>query len=152
MKGLSWLDREWGNGLLGKDQVGWSWFALQLSDGREVMFYLLRERDGSDSPFSRGVLVSGDGSSRPLTLSEIQIDVYDHWQSPTNETRYPSRWRMHIPKEQLTLAIEPYVANQELNLSMGRYWEGAVKVEGTSHEQPIHGSGYVELTGFGVKH
>lgn len=149
VKGLSWLDREWGNGLLGKNQVGWSWFSLQLSDEREVMFYLLLERDGHDSPLSRGVLVSGDGSSRPLTLSEIQIDVYDQWQSPKDARSYPSRWRIHLPKEQLTLAIEPYVANQELNLSMGRYWEGAVKVSGTSNGQPIHGSGYVELTGFG---
>ena len=74
--------------------------------------------------------------------------VLDHWQSPKNETRYPSHWRMHIPSEQVTLAIEPYLVNQELNLSMGRYWEGAVKVKGTSHGQPINGSGYVELTGF----
>lgn len=147
VEGLSWLDREWGNGLLGKDQVGWSWFALQLSDEREVMFYLLRERDGSASPFSRGVLVSGDGFFRPLTLDEIQIDVQDYWQSSLG-SRYPSHWRMQLPREQLTLEINPYLADQELNLSMGRYWEGAVKVTGKNKGQPISGSGYVELTGF----
>ncbi|MCH8294069.1 carotenoid 1,2-hydratase [Candidatus Poribacteria bacterium] len=147
VKGLSWLDREWGNGLLGKDQVGWSWFALQLSDEREMMFYLLRGRGGRTDPFSRGVFVRIDGSIRLLTLDDVQIEVLDYWESPFG-SRYPSGWQIYIPSEKLTLGIEPYLANQELDLSMGRYWEGAVKVEGTSHGQPISGNGYVELTGF----
>ncbi|MCZ6681466.1 MAG: carotenoid 1,2-hydratase [Candidatus Poribacteria bacterium] len=152
VKGLSWLDREWGSGLMGKDQVGWSWFALQLSDAREIMFGTLRERDSRVSPFSRGVLVHGDGEVRALTLSDIQIDALDYWQSPKTQIRYPSRWRMHIPSEQVMLVIEPYLADQELNLSMGGYWEGAVKVTGTSRGKPVGGNGYVELTGFRASH
>ena len=152
VRGTSWLDREWGSSLLGKDQAGWDWFALQLDDEREVMFYLLRQCDGGASPFSRGVFVRADGSSCPLTLEDIQIDVLNHWQSPISGTRYPARWRLHIPAEGLTLAIEPYLGDQELNLSMGWYWEGAVRVSGTNNGQPISGSGYVELTGFGKSH
>src|SRR5688500_20279899 len=32
--GQSWMDREWSTSALSGDQVGWDWFALQLSDGR----------------------------------------------------------------------------------------------------------------------
>ena len=79
--------------------------------------------------------------------SDIQLDVLSDWQSPLDGTRYPSRFRMQIPSAELDLTIDPYLEDQELSLSM-RYWEGAVKVSGTSGGQPISGSGYVELTGF----
>jgi predicted secreted hydrolase len=29
-----------------------------------------------------------------------------------------------------------------------RYWEGAVRVEGTREGRPVQGRGYVELTGY----
>ena len=144
--GASWLDREWGSSFLAKDQAGWNWFGLQLSDDREIMFYVLRQLDGSVSPFSRGLIVSANGSIRPLAVDDIQIDILNYWQSSVGGIRYPSRWRLHIPSEQLTLVIAPYLANQELNLSIGRYWEGAVQISGTSN-----GHGYVELTGFRAK-
>ena len=148
VKGLSWFDREWSTSALGKNTVGWDWFSLQLDDGREIMFYLLRQRDGHASSSSDGVLISADGSTRQLTRDAVQIAVLSHWQSPLDETRYPSRWRMDIKSEGLSLAVKPYLANQELNLSV-RYWEGAVQVKGTSFGQPVSGNGYVELTGYG---
>lgn len=148
VKGLSWFDHEWSTSALGKDTVGWDWFSIQLDDGREIMFYLLRQQDGRASPASDGVLISTDGSTRRLTRDAVQIVVRSHWQSPLDETRYPSRWRMDIESEGLSLDIKPYLANQELNLSV-RYWEGAVQVKGTSFGQPVSGNGYVELTGYG---
>ena len=45
------------------------------------------------------------------------------------------------------LEIEPYVVDQELDLSV-RYWEGAVKVAGTRWGAPAKGNGYVELVGY----
>ncbi len=60
------MDREWSTSALGADQVGWDWFALQLSDGRDVMIYRLRRRDGSIDPFSAGTIVGADGLARPL--------------------------------------------------------------------------------------
>ncbi|MGH2525062.1 MAG: lipocalin-like domain-containing protein, partial [Anaerolineales bacterium] len=38
VKGESWFDHEWSTSALGAGVVGWDWFSLQLSDGREVMF------------------------------------------------------------------------------------------------------------------
>ena len=52
--GLAWMDREWSTSALGPELVGWDWFALQLDDGRELMLYRLRRRDGGDRPGEPG--------------------------------------------------------------------------------------------------
>ncbi len=147
VSGFSWMDREWSTSALAKDQVGWDWFGLQLGDGRELMFYQLRKRDGSVDPLSRGTVVNVDGSTRTLTPEDISIEVRDQWRSPRSQARYPSRWRIRIPRHRLDLDIQPYMADQELDTSF-RYWEGAVSVSGTTHATPVTGSGYVELVGY----
>ncbi|MBD3275982.1 MAG: hypothetical protein GF372_11760, partial [Candidatus Marinimicrobia bacterium] len=52
-----------------------------------------------------------------------------------------------IPGENLSLNIDRYIANQELDVYV-RYWEGTVQVTGTKNGQPVNGNGYVELTGY----
>ena len=147
VSGFSWMDREWSTSALAEDQVGWDWFGLQLSDGRELMFYQLRRRDGSVDPLSRGMVVNVDGSTQTLTPEDISIQVRDQWRSPRSQVRYPSSWRIRIPRHRLDLDIQPYMADQELDTAF-RYWEGAVSVTGTTHEAPVTGSGYVELVGY----
>ena len=148
VEGNSWLDREWGTSSLEKGQEGWDWFALQLSDGRDLMFYRLRRGDGGSDPFSAGTLVLPDGSSRPLSFDEVKIETLESWRSPEGGARYPSRWRLRLPSEGLELDVIPRTADQELRTTV-RYWEGAVGVRGTSRGEPVGGEGYVELTGYG---
>lgn len=147
VSGLSWMDREWGSGALAKDQVGWDWFALQLSDGRELMFYRLRHQDGSVDVFSGGSLTDIKGHTITLQHDEVKATPMRYWRSPTTNINYPLQWRIEIPKQQLVLQVAPYVEDQELKLDVV-YWEGAVKITGTSYRQAIGGDGYVELTGY----
>jgi predicted secreted hydrolase len=146
--GNSWMDREWGTSALEKGQSGWDWFALQLSDGRDLMFYRLRRDDGATDPFSAGTLVLPDGSSRPLSFGDVRIETLATWKSPSSGARYPSRWRLLVPSETLELEVVPLLADQELRTTV-RYWEGAAGVRGTSRGAPIEGEGYAELTGYG---
>lgn len=146
VSGLSWLDREWSSAQLSEDHVGWDWFALQLSDGRDIMYYQLRPRVGVSTEFDLGTLVKADGEYSRLQDADVSIEVLDRWQSPLGGT-YPSRWRLRIPAEGVDVEITPYVSDQELD-TIVRYWEGAVQIEGTSNGQPVEGSGYVELTGY----
>lgn len=148
VEGNSWLDREWGTSSLEKGQVGWDWFALQLSDGRDLMFYRLRREDGKTDPFSAGTLALPDGSSRLLSPDDVRIETLDYWKSPESGARYPSRWLLRVPSEGLELEVVPRVAGQELRTAV-RYWEGAVSAHGTSRGGPVEGDGYVELTGYG---
>jgi predicted secreted hydrolase len=145
--GLSWMDREWSTSMLGKGQVGWDWFALQLDDGREVMFFRLRRKDAPAKGTGAGTLVHADGSTRALAAADVRVEVLDRWPSPGDGARYPARWRFRVPGERLDLEISPYVANQELRVAV-RYWEGAVRVVGTADGRPVRGHGYVELTGY----
>jgi predicted secreted hydrolase len=140
------MDREWSTSALGDDQVGWDWFALQLDDGRDLMYYQLRTQDGTPDPESDGVLVGEDGTKTPLYRDDVTLEVTDTWTSPLGGT-YPSGWRLRVPSQDLDLTITPYFEAQELDVSV-RYWEGAVRVDGTANGQPIRGSGYVELTGY----
>jgi predicted secreted hydrolase len=146
--GEAWMDREWSTSGLGADLQGWDWFALQLADGRELMIYLLRRRDGTLDPFSAGTLVTADGATRPLALGDVSVETLAHWTSPASGVRYPARWRLTVPSAELRLEIEPRLADQELRVNT-RYWEGAVAVTGMAGVWSIKGRGYVELVGYG---
>jgi predicted secreted hydrolase len=148
VSGLAWMDREWSTSALGRDLAGWDWLALQLDDGRDVMVYQLRRRDGAPDPHSAGTLIAADGSTRPLAREDATLEVLDHWTSPASRVRYPSRWRLTIPTAGLSLEITPRLAAQELIVGT-RYWEGAVRVQGTAGGRPVSGRGYVELVGYG---
>ncbi|MGH7230134.1 MAG: lipocalin-like domain-containing protein [Nitrospiraceae bacterium] len=149
--GTSWMDHEFGSGRLGDDQVGWDWFSLQLTNQTEIMLYLLRRRDGTVDPASSGTLVLPDGRSQHLPLSDVRIDVLEHWESPSSRARYPNRWRIAIPRADLLLEVIPRQRNQELITQKSTrvtYWEGAVTITGRMGSPPISGEGYVELTGY----
>lgn len=145
--GLAWMDREWSTSSLGAGLVGWDWFALQLDDGRDLMLYQLRRADGSPDRFSGGSLVAADGSSRPLGVDDFRIEALETWTSPRGATRYPSRWRVSLPRERLELEVTPRLPDQELAFVV-RYWEGAVRVVGRADGHPLGGVGYVELVGY----
>lgn len=142
VSGLSWLDREWSTSALDQDQQGWDWFALHLDDGRDIMYYQLRRKDGSRDPFSGGTLIGADGRSRHLKPEEVQLDPLGVWKSPTSGASYPSAWRMRIPSQGVDVEVTPRLPDQELVTGF-RYWEGAVTVRGS-----VGGSGYLEMTGY----
>jgi predicted secreted hydrolase len=166
--GTAWLDREWSTSALSDGQEGWDWFAIQLSDGRDLMVYRLRGPDDTTDPMSEGVIVSPDGSSRRLTRDDFQVTATDRWTSPLDGSVYPSGWEVSVPSEELRLLVEPVLEDQELNVTV-RYWEGAVDVREITDEDelaragavddrerpgtaeadgPLTGWGYVELTGY----
>lgn len=148
VEGLAWMDREWGTSALGPGLVGWDWFALQLGDGRDLMFYLLRGRDGGPGAFSGGSLVAADGTVRRLGAGDVAIETLAHWTSPRSGARYPARWRLTLASENLKLELDPRLPDQELVVGT-RYWEGAVAVAGSAADRRIAGQGYVELVGYG---
>jgi predicted secreted hydrolase len=145
--GLAWMDREWSTSVLSEGQVGWDWFALQLSDGRDLMYYQLRLQDGSPHPLSDGVLVSETGEAQHLSAAGVRLTVVDRWESPLDGAVYPSGWRLELLDRSIDLEIRPLIPDQELDLTF-RYWEGAVSVRGMGPEGPVQGRGYVELTGY----
>jgi predicted secreted hydrolase len=146
--GTSWLDREWSTSVLEQGQQGWDWFALQLDDGVDLMYYQIRENDGSAAPTSAGTLVQPDGGHVPLASGDVELRVEGDWISPIDGARYPAGWRLVVPARAIDLQVTPLLADQELDVAF-RYWEGAVEVSGSGPGgAPVRGRGYVELTGY----
>jgi len=146
VSGLSWLDREWGSSALPRDQEGWDWYALQLSDGSDLMFYDLRRKDGSRDIHSAGTFTLAAGDTVHLSSDDLLVEVLDTWQSPRG-ARYPIAWQIELPEYNLSLTIDPLLDAQEL-ITTVNYWEGAVEVSGRRGATPITGRGYVEMTGY----
>jgi predicted secreted hydrolase len=145
--GNSWFDHEWGTTALGANAVGWDWFSIQLDDNRELMFFQIRNKDGSIEPLSSGTLVEANGATNYLKRDDAKISVLDWWTSSQSGGKYPSKWRVEIPSANLDLTLTPLIADQEMRVSF-TYWEGAVNVVGTSNGKAVRGEGFVELTGY----
>jgi predicted secreted hydrolase len=154
VRGLSWMDHEFGSNQLAQNQVGWDWFSIQLDNNTELMLYLMRRKDGSVDPYSHGTLVNVDGRTKHLELKEYRVEVLDYWSSPNSGAKYPMKWKVMIPSEEIELNIAPEFQGQELITNRSTrvtYWEGAAAVKGTLKNTPVRGEGYVEMTGYAGK-
>jgi predicted secreted hydrolase len=154
VRGLSWMDHEFGSNQLREDQVGWDWFSLQLDDQTEIMLYLIRRKDGSPDPYSSGTLVKADGTTKHLKLDDFQIEILNRWKSAKSGGHYPMKWRVMIPAEGVELEIVPEFTDQELITNKSTrvtYWEGKVRINGMRRNKLVIGSGYVEMTGYAGK-
>lgn len=49
--GQAWMDHKISSSQPGHNQAGWDWCCLQLNDGREIMAYRMRRKDGSQDNF-----------------------------------------------------------------------------------------------------
>ncbi|MHB8461943.1 MAG: lipocalin-like domain-containing protein [Vulcanimicrobiaceae bacterium] len=148
VSGVSWMDHEFGSDELSPSQAGWDWFSIQLNDGRDIMLYRLRKKNGATTPQSSGSLVSATGAVRYLPLHDFRIEQTRTWVSPHTHGRYPGAWMVQVAGIKPTLEIVPEIADQELADALGTsYWEGSVLVR-DARTHVVLGVGYVELTGY----
>jgi predicted secreted hydrolase len=149
--GSAWMDHEFSTALLEPGISGWDWFSLQLSDGTEIMVFLLRTETGGLHTASSGTFIDADGTTRPIAKTEINVQVLDTWKSKQSAARYPARWRMQIAPLKIDVKLSSNLPDQEMRTlgSTGEtYWEGSVSLEGFKDKLPVKGEGYVELTGY----
>lgn len=146
--GNSWFDHEWGTTALGENAAGWDWFSIQLDDNRELMFFQIRNKDGSIELLSSGTLVEADGSTKYLKRDDVKITPQEFWTSNFSQGKYPSKWNVKSDVGNFDLTLTPLIADQEMRVSF-TYWEGAVNVQGASKGKAVRGQGYVEMTGYG---
>jgi predicted secreted hydrolase len=155
VSGSSWMDHEFGTTFLEKDQVGWDWFSLQFDDGRDLMVFQLRRRDGSIDPRSSGTLVEPDGRVRHITAGRgLTLQPGRAWTSPTSGARYPVEWRVRVPDASMDVIVTAAVQGQELQTGQSTgvtYWEGAVDAAGTIGGKRVNGRGYLEMTGYAAE-
>jgi predicted secreted hydrolase len=145
VSGTTWMDHEFSTSALGSTALGWDWFGLQLDDNRELMLGYIRLTDGGKLSYGAS-LVQPDGSVESLSLDEFTIEPTGTWTSPHTGGVYPAGWNIHVQPEggePLDITLTPLIADQELQVQVGAYWEGAVAITGD-----MTGHGYAELTGY----
>jgi predicted secreted hydrolase len=148
VQGMSWFDREWSTSSLNLEQGGWDWFSLQLDDGRDIMYYQLRLKNGeADNQYSTGMIVDKNGKTQRIEHQDVELIQLDEWQSPETKIDYPIKWQFNLPQLDLKLTITPYLKQQEWQTTVN-YWEGTVSLSGYQGERKISGSGYLEMTGY----
>ncbi len=151
VQGEVWMDHEISSSQLTGEQAGWDWAGIQFEDGREIMVYRLRRKDGSTDPASALTWVDKAGVTTEFGAAEFDWDASGKWKSPRSGAEYPLPVRLKAVdpatgrQEQWTL--QPLAADQELDGSVSKvpYWEGACRV--LKDGKPV-GSAYVELTGY----
>lgn len=150
VEGQAWMDHEISSSQLDTDQVGWDWLSLQLTDGREIMLYRLRRRDGRSDPAS--TLTWVDASGR-IQREPFNWQVESTWTSSASGARYPAHVLIQTTDpatgQPVALRVRPLVAQQELNGQLDGipYWEGACTIADASTDSEL-GEAYMELTGY----
>jgi predicted secreted hydrolase len=130
VRGVAWLDHEWSSQYLAPEAAGWDWCGLNLDDGRALMGFRIRDRQG-------GVYYAPEGTSFTPLRS---------WRSPRTGVEYPVAMRLAVGDEHYDLT--PLMDDQELDARRTTgtiYWEGAVRALRAGTEV---GRGYLELTGY----
>jgi predicted secreted hydrolase len=148
--GSAWMDHQWGDFVL-VNGGGWDWFAVELDDGTALMVFQLRGVEGVGDLPDFGTLVLPDQTVIHLDEADYTIESGETWLSDLTGANYPLGWTITIPTQELTLQLDPSMADQELDTraSTGTiYWEGEVTVSGTHSGDQVAGLGYVELTGY----
>ena len=151
VNGSAWMDHEFGSNQLGKEQIGWDWFSIQLSNNTELMLYLMRNKSGSYDLTSSGSLIASDGSVIHLSLNDFKIKNKRFWKSKKSKALYPVEWVIEVPKYNINLNIKALHEKQELDTAKSTqiiYWEGGINVEGLSQGISVNGVGFVEMTGY----
>jgi len=141
VSGEVWFDHQWGEFDVGR--LGWSWFALHLADGSDLMVYQLFDRQGLPVA-TTGTVVRPNGAARALAANEISLQPARRWVSPRSRIDYVVGWNLKVPWGEL--AIDALHDDSEFDAaasSANIYWEGPVRVGGAQA-----GDGFLELSGY----
>jgi predicted secreted hydrolase len=134
VSGSAWFDREWGSSMLAEDQQGWDWFSLRLNKDQALMVYRIRSKQQN---FIYGNLMNSNGSSQPLTISDIELKG-----GIMGNTEYPESFTLTLEQMGIDLNIKIINENQVMRFGI-EYFEGMVTFTGTHT-----GEGFVEMTGY----
>jgi predicted secreted hydrolase len=150
--GQVWMDHEISSSQLDRDQAGWDWAGIQLQDGREIMAYRLRKKDGTTDPFSSLAWVDPEGALTQFGPDRFTWSAGRTWKSPKSGGVYPIEAHLSTidpaTGQPVSFTLEPLFPDQELGGALGGapYWEGACRVLNDQGREA--GSAYLELTGY----
>ncbi|HVE15704.1 MAG TPA: lipocalin family protein, partial [Chthoniobacterales bacterium] len=108
----------------------------------------LRKQSGGRDRWSGGSFIAADGTVTRISNDDFSLTPSFPWKSPVSGGEYPQRWALSVPSLKLEATVVPRLKDQELRLSPIVYWEGSISVSGARKGLPVHGLGYLEMTGY----
>jgi geranylgeranyl pyrophosphate synthase/predicted secreted hydrolase len=152
--GEGWLDHQWGShGWLRSDGersriLGWNWFGINLSDGRDLMVCVRQDMESGQAVSSFAVWFDGDAG--PIVVDKVRIVPRRTWLSPRSMTGYPLEWRIEVPSLRLSLDFVPAMDAQEIPVFglINAIWEGIGEVSGSVAGRCVSGRARMGLNGY----
>lgn len=142
VRGEVWFDHQWGD--FEASKLRWNWFALQLTDGADLMIFELFDRQGA-SVLRMGTYAK-DTVVTALGAADFTAKARGTWKSPSSGVVYPMDWTLAVPGKGVDLKLEPVIRHSQFDArltTLNVYWEGAVKAGGSQT-----GVGFMELSGY----
>ena len=144
VEGIAWFDHQWGDYI--SVGGGWDWFAINLDDGSDLTFSLVRDAQ-ERVVLAYGTRVDPTGVVTHLDADAFEVDEGSTWTSERSGVTYPGGWT--ILTGDLRIDLKPTVADQELDTRATTgviYWEGSQEVDASRNGVPLGGEAYVEIT------
>lgn len=155
--GIAWIDRQWGPFTVGVNSSNkYEWFSMQADQPNSVLgqpqapseynIWQIYSDTNSVSYKPEWRMVSSifpDDSQD--TSSSYFYERTGYWHDVTNNKYYSSRWRLIDPKHGVNIDMTPKIANQLIDVTLFKFWEGSTTLKGTVNNLPIDGVGFAEL-------
>lgn len=140
VKGMAWLDHQWGGMNIGRKGV-WDWMSIHLQSGDDLMLYRVRTLDGQAIQ-TFGTVVDKSGAIR--ALQNLKMQPGRTWKSESGR-EYTLTWKLEA--DGLALDVAAVRDQQEMLGGSTRivYWEGPIEVSGTWQGAATQGNGMMEL-------
>jgi len=140
--GKSWMDHQWADVPYSENK--WTWFSIQLENNTEIVCF--EYDDGKNKTYLASISYP-DNKQKHFSKVEFK-PLGEKWKSKKTGTIYPLSWEIKIPKENITLKVEPLINNQEVNFGTINYFEGPLNVESKMNKKKVKGDGFMELVGY----
>jgi predicted secreted hydrolase len=145
VEGVGFMDHQWMNYLA---EDGWDWFAVQLNNNCEMVFWHLVNPDGSLKTVDLTIMFADNSVYH---TQDFALRRLKSWVSPQSGRGYGVLWRLQHEALGLDLKIEGRPVQQEiqmfetLSVPPFYFWEGSTTVSGYLDGKAVSGAGYAEF-------
>jgi len=137
--GLSWMDHQWAQTPLTKDDK-WIWFSIQLNNNCEIVCFVYGEEVKT---FHASML---NEKNKIETTEKVEIIPKEKkYKNIKTGDYYCLEYTIRIPDFDLEIETEPFKKEQEMIFGNIKYWEGGIKVKGKLKNKKVEGIGFSEL-------
>lgn len=146
--GESWAERQYTLAFQG--DVVWTWYAIRLDNGEEIMAYDITMRQTGDQVILSGTFVGAPGACdyEELAPEDVIMTSSGAYTSPHTGNVYPTDFALEVPSKGLELTLTPVMQDQEGFDLLGllpAFWSGGATVQGIRDGEPVQGHAEIQL-------